>query len=431
MKFLDLFSGVGGFRLGLEKAGHECVGHCEIDKYANKSYVAIHNPKENEWFGEDITKVRANELPRADIWTFGFPCQDISVAGKQTGLEGARSGLFYTVTELIKSQKEEDKPSILFIENVKNLLSINDGWDFARVLTELDEVGYNAEWQILNSKDFGVPQNRERVFIIANLRNRRTRKIFPIQGNDTEIDIKVIGHSGSGGERGYIHDIDGIVGALSATDYKQPKQIVVVGNLDLKGRHESACRVYGIDGIAPAQHTCQGGGLETKIAIPVLTPQREVKRQNGRRFKKNGEPMFTLTGQDIHGVMIIDDMYQGREPRAYSNTAPTLRADRQGLKVVEKPEWIPGPEDINRTLRKGGKQTLSAKHNYDTVYDGFRIRRLTPKECFRLQSFPDWAFERARKVNSDSQLYKQAGNTVTVNVIFEIAKKFEIFDTGG
>lgn len=394
LTFLDLFSGIGGFRLGLEEAGYECVGHCEIDKYANKSYFAIHRPKECEWIGEDITKVQADELPRADIWTFGFPCQDISVAGKQKGLEGTRSGLFYTVTKLIKSQKEEDKPTILFIENVKNLLSINDGWDFARVLFELDEIGYDAEWQVLNSKDFGVPQNRERVFIIASLRNRCTRKVFPICGNDKETDIKVIGHSGSGGERGYIHDINGIVGALSATDYKQPKQIAIVGKLAISGRHDSACRVYGIDGIAPAQNTYQGGGHETKIAIPVLAPQRGKKKQNGRRFKENGEPMFTLTGQDIHGVMI--------------------------------PNWIPGPDDINRTLRKGGTQTLSAKHNYDTIYDGYRIRRLTPRECFRLQGFPEWAFERAREVNSDSQLYKQAGNSVTVNVIIEIAKRLYI-----
>lgn len=125
MKFLDLFSGIGGFRLGLEMAGHTCVGHCEIDKYADLAYRDMHNPKESEVFAADITKVKPNELPRADIWTFGFPCQDISVAGKQKGLEGTRSGLFYKVLELIKGKKEEDKPSILLIENVKNLLSVN------------------------------------------------------------------------------------------------------------------------------------------------------------------------------------------------------------------------------------------------------------------------------------------------------------------
>ena len=267
MKFLDLFSGIGGFRLGLEMAGHECVGHCEIDKFANRSYVAMHEPKESEWFEEDITKVRADELPGADIWTFGFPCQDISIAGNQKGFKGHRSSLFFSVTKLIRELEEENKPSILFIENVKNLLSVNRGYDFLKLLIELDEIGYDAEWQILNSKDFGVPQNRERVFIIGHSRNGSRRKVFPIGGNDKETDIKIVGHSGSGGQKGYIYDTSGKVGSLTATDYKQPKQIKVIGDLDLKGRHQSACRVYSTDGIAPAQNTCGGGGLETKIAV--------------------------------------------------------------------------------------------------------------------------------------------------------------------
>ena len=143
MKFLDLFSGLGGFRLGLEMAGHECVGHCEIDKFANKSYIAMHEPKESELFAEDITKVRADELPRADIWCFGFPCQDISIAGQQTGFKGHRSSLFFTVTGLIRDIEEENRPSVLFIENVKNLLSINRGGDFINLLIELDEIGYD------------------------------------------------------------------------------------------------------------------------------------------------------------------------------------------------------------------------------------------------------------------------------------------------
>lgn len=140
MKFLDIFAGIGGFRSGLELAGHECVGYIEWDKFARKSYEAMYDT-EGEWSHDDITTVNRNEIPRADIWTFGFPCQDISVAGKGTGLEGTRSGLFYTVLDIIKSQKEENKPSILLIENVKNLLSINSGWDFASILISLDGGG--------------------------------------------------------------------------------------------------------------------------------------------------------------------------------------------------------------------------------------------------------------------------------------------------
>lgn len=170
LTFLDFFAGVGGFRRGMEMAGHTCLGHCEIDKYANMSYKEIHQPREEEWFGTDIRRTNADELPRADVWCFGFPCQDISVAGKQLGFKGQRSSLFFTVTRLIRDTKEEDRPKYLFIENVKNLLSVNGGSDFLKLLIELDEIGYDAEWQVLNSKNFGVPQNRERVFIIGHLR---------------------------------------------------------------------------------------------------------------------------------------------------------------------------------------------------------------------------------------------------------------------
>lgn len=179
MKFLDLFAGVGGIRLGMEQAGHSCVGWVEWDKFARKSYVAIHKP-DGEFTETDINNVNSQELPKADCWCFGFPCQDISVAGKQGGFtNGKRSSLFFKVTGLIRELKEEDKPSYLFIENVKNLLSINKGWDFAKLLIEMDEIGYDAEWDVLNSAEV-VPQHRERIFIVGHLRGRCTKKIFPI-----------------------------------------------------------------------------------------------------------------------------------------------------------------------------------------------------------------------------------------------------------
>ena len=149
LTFLDFFAGVGGFRRGMEMAGHKCLGHCEIDKFANMSYKAIHEPKEDEWFETDIRRANADELPRADVWCFGFPCQDISIAGKQLGFKGQRSSLFFTVTRLIRDTKEKDRPKYLFIENVKNLLSVNGGTDFLKLLIELDEGGYDAEWQVI------------------------------------------------------------------------------------------------------------------------------------------------------------------------------------------------------------------------------------------------------------------------------------------
>lgn len=190
MKFLDFFSGIGGFRLGMELAGHECIGHSEKDKFAEKSYRAMHNIKESEWFQDDITKIRAEDLPRADVWCFGFPCQDISIGGNKTGFNGNRSSLFFAVTRLIREAREEDKPNYLFIENVRNLFSVNQGFDFLKLQIELAQIGYDCEWQLLNSRDFGVPQNRERVFIIGHLRGRSTRKVFPIRGDYKSINLQ-------------------------------------------------------------------------------------------------------------------------------------------------------------------------------------------------------------------------------------------------
>ena len=220
MKFIDWFAGIGGFRRGMELAGHECVGFCEFDKYAVASYTSMHlltdeqreylktldlkkrqkeilkeEYRNGEWYANDIRRVYAGDIPKSDCWCFGFPCQDISISGKQDGFRGSRSSLFFRVMYLVGQLKEEEKPEWLFIENVKNLLSVNRGWDFARLLTELGKGGYDAEWQVLNSKDFGVPQNRERCFIIGHLRSRGRRKVFPLTAGNDET-VKLQGHEG-------------------------------------------------------------------------------------------------------------------------------------------------------------------------------------------------------------------------------------------
>ena len=362
LTFLDFFAGVGGFRRGMEMAGHTCLGHCEIDKFANMSYKEIHQPREEEWFGTDIRRTNADELPRADVWCFGFPCQDISVAGKQLGFKGQRSSLFFTVTRLIRDSKEEDRPKYLFIENVKNLLSVNGGSDFLKLLIELDEIGYDAEWQVLNSKNFGVPQNRERVFIIGHLRGRSGRKVFPIGGESSKAVSQVGNIVNTGNfknpQRGRIYSPDGVSPALNCCGGGglEPK-VLLCGNIHPSGKGMNG-QVYDSKGLSLTLTTNKGEGAKVLVRA-VLTPERVSKRQNGRRFKENGEPMYTLTAQDRHGVMI----------------------------------------------------------------NGYRIRKLTPKECWRLQGWNDEDFEKAAKVCSDSQLYKQAGNGVTVNVIYEIAKR--------
>ena len=137
MKFVDFFAGIGGIRLGLERAGHECVGFCEFDKFARQSYKAIHNT-DKEWEAHDVRTINSTDVPKADLWCFGFPCQDLSVAGKQKGLQaGERSGLFYEIMRLLAGLQKEDRPKYLLVENVKNLLSIGNGFDFLRLLVEM------------------------------------------------------------------------------------------------------------------------------------------------------------------------------------------------------------------------------------------------------------------------------------------------------
>ncbi|MED5847764.1 DNA cytosine methyltransferase, partial [Streptococcus anginosus] len=160
MKFLDLFAGIGGFRLGMESAGHECVGFCEIDKFARKSYKAIHN-MEGEIELHDITRVSNESVRRigsVDVICGGFPCQAFSIAGNRRGFEDTRGTLFFEIARFASILR----PKYLFLENVKGLLNHDGGATFETILGALDELGYNVEWQVLNSKDFGVPQNRER-----------------------------------------------------------------------------------------------------------------------------------------------------------------------------------------------------------------------------------------------------------------------------
>ncbi|MBU5455272.1 DNA (cytosine-5-)-methyltransferase [Caproiciproducens sp. MSJ-32] len=438
MTFLDFFAGIGGFRLGLELAGHKCIGFCEKDKFAVKSYRAMFD-KEGEWYADDVTKLKSEDIPYADIWCFGFPCQDISVAGKQRGLSGERSGLYFRIIDLIKGKEEKDKPSYLLIENVKNLLSINNGWDFAAVLSELDEAGYDALWQVLNSKDFGVPQNRERVFIIANLRTRGRREILPITGENTAALKQII--SGMQGYR--VYDTEGIACTLqsSAGGAGAKTGLYCIGNINSSGKGMNG-NVYSSEGIAPAVTTNKGEGSKIFIdqsytkpkltdtsrcitsrytagvvnrtamnsavleARAVITPERENKRQNGRRFKNADEPMFTLTGQDRHGVAVKEATKKGY---AEAEIGDSINIS------------VPNSKTRRGRVGKGISNTLDTGCQMATLDKNYRIRRLTPKECFRLQGFPDELFEKARAVNSDAQLYKQAGNAVTVNVAFAVA----------
>ena len=433
VKFIDWFAGIGGFRRGMELAGHECVGFCEFDKFATASYISMHlltdeqrkklnelpqkkrqkeilkdEYRNGEWYANDVRRVCADDIPKADCWCFGFPCQDISVAGKQLGFQGNRSSLFFRVMYLIGQLKEEDKPTYLFIENVKNLLSVNGGWDFARLLIEMEHGGYDAEWQVLNSKDFGVPQNRERCFIVGHLRGRGSAKVFPVERADGENSVQIIGHKDGYRRNTQVFDQNGITETLdTAQGGGRGHHVALPCFIDLAYQGKPVTTDVSRTILARYYKGCSNIHENSGIAIPILTPDRTEKRQNGRRFKEDGEPMFTLTGQDRHGVG-IEPLGVLRNVRSdygkeISNTLDT--SCNQGIFVQVSEEL-----------------TVYAVW-YEKYHCYIAIRKLTPKECFRLQGWTDDYFEKAQFVNSDSQLYKQAGNGVTVNVIQAIAEQ--------
>ena len=178
MNFVDFFAGIGGIRLGLEQAGHKCVGFCEFDKYARTAYKAMYDT-EGEWESHDVRATKPYDVPAADLWCFGFPCQDISVAGKQKGLqEGERSGLFYEIMRLLAGRRKEDRPQWLLVENVKNLLSIGNGFVFARLLLEVGGTGTLSNGKCLTAKTSAFPKTGSACSLSAILETSVDEKYF-------------------------------------------------------------------------------------------------------------------------------------------------------------------------------------------------------------------------------------------------------------
>ena len=527
MRFIDFFAGVGGFRSGLELAGHKCVGFCEWDKYATASYTSMHlitdkqreylstltmkqrqkeilkdEYRNGEWYSNDIRNVDARSLPTADCWCFGAPCQDFSIAGKRAGLDGDRSSLIREIFRLLEEQEEQDRPEWLIYENVKGMLSSNKGLDYLSILSEMDRLGYDIEWQNINSKWF-VPQNRERVYTIGHLRRFGARKILPIEGSDGEncifqigmrqserknpnsyrvydkdgispalgtmqgggrepsIAVKVLGNTNpcGYGMNGNIYDSQSLAPALTTNKGEGNKiSVKIKGNFLLSGNNFNQRKVVNGNGsISRTIIGCGHSGNEPKVVIPVLTPDRANKRQNGRRFKENGEPMFSLTAQDRHGIGVN---ISGHNVIGITDTCNCLNANdqrkifgakqertlvglkikeatlkgydealqgdsicNQGTQIILSPGNIPNVEDQKGVYVELPNGVICYAIWYEKEQCYITIRKLTPKECFRLQGWTDDYFEKAAFVNSDSRLYMQAGNGVTVDVTYAIGKK--------
>nr|DAJ45557.1 MAG TPA: Cytosine specific methyltransferase [Caudoviricetes sp.] len=379
LTFVDLFAGVGMARMGMEQAGFKCVYTCEFDKHKRKEYEIIHG---NIPEGCDIRDVRAADIPRCDVWFFGAPCQDFSLAGLRKGLGGDRSSLIGEVFRLIE-EKAENKPEWLVYENVKGMLSSNNGYDFLSILLAMDGLGYDVEWQVLNTKNFGLPQNRERVYTIGHLRKCGSKQILPItstDGKDSNTKINIVGSTNPNRkiqQRKYIYGDDGLMGCLTATDYKEPK-IVQVGRLSNSNRDNSSCyRVYETDGLSPCLNTMQGGGREPHVLVKSAT--------------MGGYEKATI-GDSIN--------------LAFPNS--TTRRGRVGKEVAQ-------------TLDRSCNQGVFIQDGEEYV-----IRKLTPKECMRLQGVPDEYTDKLIQAGiSDSQIYKAAGDGLSVPIAKEIGERIK------
>ena len=398
-KVLSLFSGIGAFEKALKNIGvdYDLVGYSEIDKYASKSYAAVHNVDESMNLG-DITKINEKELPKnIDLVTYGYPCQDISLAGKQKGLfneDGSktRSGLFFDALRII----EEIQPRVAIAENVKNLVGKKFKPQFDIILDSLDKAGYNNYWQVLNAKDYGIPQNRERVFIVSIRKDIDNGfefpKAVPLQLRlkdmlDDEVDEKYylskeqidrINNSNFMQEKKRLQEKD-YVDTLLARDYKDPKCVAVepkrIGGLfDTETSKHQAGSIWDKECISPTIDTMQGGYRQ-----PLVT---------------------------------IDDNVSNDE-----------------IKINVIGNHSPSGHDASRIVDENGLAP-TVKENHGTATEtiqNYRIRKLTPLEVWRLMGFDDEDFEKAEKVNSNTQLYKQAGNSIVVDVLEHIFSKLNEF----
>lgn len=390
----ELFAGIGSQSAALERLGidFKVVGIAEIDKYAIKSYEAIHGPVRN--YG-DISKIE--KLDCADFWTYSFPCQDISVAGKQRGInENTRSGLLYEVERLLyRSIMYGEQPKLLMLENVKNLVGKQFKPQFEAWIKRLDELGYNTYWKVLNAKNYGIPQNRERVFAISIRKDIDTGYEFPIGFDngkrlkdilESEVDEKYylsekvidkITNSKFNQEKVRIQRTE-ICDTLLARDYKDPK-CVKIPQATKQGYIE--CNIPGVVDLSfPDSKTRRGRVQENGEICPTLTAGTQDVCYIEQRVKKIGN--------------FSEKKTQSRTVYDSSGISPTLCA---GM-------------DHGNTMP------------YTVELTSFRIRKLTPLECWRLMGFADDQFYKAEKVNSNSQLYKQAGNSIVVDVLYYLFK---------
>ena len=392
IRYLDMFAGIGGFRSGLERlGGFECIGFCEIDKYAKKSYEAMYDTK-GELYFNDARKIKPEELPDIDLITGGFPCQSFSIAGQRKGFEDTRGTLFFEIARIAAVKK----PKYLFLENVPGLLSHDRGWTFKTILSALDELGYDVAWQVLNSKDFGVPQSRKRLYIVGFLRSRCAGQILSFKEANSKTTVQIF--PGKEGDRIYSSEGESVTLTCNA------------------GGFGGRSGLYSIEEFAiPIKVKTKSG---YQIAYPGDSIDIGYSGTNTRRGRVGHEVAHTLTTSSTQAYYFIDmnaDPKMTEVARCITARHASDISNRKGehsAVFLEKFQITDDEEyPVVVFIDKKGK-----------VHIG-KIRKLTPRECWRLQGFTDQQFDKVIEAGmSDTQLYKQAGNAVTVNVISAVGQ---------
>lgn len=287
INILDLFSGIGGFSLGIKNTGVKINKHyfSDIDKYANKTYKRRF-PNATELGSIENVSYKKLKGEKIDLLTGGFPCQAFSIAGKRRGFEDTRGTLFFEIARILEDYIKNGKPiPCILLENVKGLLSHDNKRTFITIYKILTDLNYTLECQVVNTRWF-LPQNRERIFIFGRYNGGTSgRKVFPIGKNDIKFSskkINIVGHSGTGGQRGDIHSIDGIMSCLSATDYKQPKQVLTHSLYPRSSKTGKGGTGHLIkeDGTAYCLDTGNAQAVEYNSSIRKLTPT-ECERLQG------------------------------------------------------------------------------------------------------------------------------------------------------
>ena len=422
---MELFGGIGACTKALKNIGMNVnvVDYVEIDKYACKSYNAINGtnfePQDIKEWDKDIN---------IDLIMHGSPCQDFSVSGLQMGGDegsGTRSSLMYESIRIINKLK----PKYVVWENVKNLLSKKHKHNFDNYINKLDELGYNSYYQVLNAKDYGIPQNRERVYTISirkDINNdnfkfpeKEPLKIFLKDLLEKEVDKKYylndkqfisLKNSTFNARKTRIQEKE-YCDTLCARDFKDPK-CIQIGNLDIKGL-ESMKRVYSPEGISPTLTTCGGGNTQPKILSYVDKKYNNFIEDKGY-FPEMFNPYHTKEIKDIAPTQTANCGNTTSSASVLINTEP---------KIEVIGNYMPSGHDASRVVNSSGLAP-TVKENYGTVTAtnvGTKVRKLTPLECWRLMSFDDEDFYKAQNAGiSDSQLYKQAGNSIVVKVLEKI-----------